>query len=865
MSQYPKFMNKHLTGAMLTLAFLCLSSCGHDSNGPMTGKGSIAPTIELNTSVESSRETARSGSEITVADLALTISKKDGSYTKTWASVNDYPQDTKFSTGQYLVEASYGSVEDEGFEKPAYYGSTEVTVVEDNVTPVTLTASLANAMVSIDYTETLKNYMESYNAQIHAEGGDYVSFAQDETRPAYIRPGNASLTVTFTKPGASAPVSLKVAQFDALARHHYFITVDIKQGAGDAVLVVTLDESVDQQPVEIELSDDLINAPAPVVTPKGLANGDVINHVAGTDVTNSLQLNIVALGTLSEVTLTTQGRDLVGLQGWPAEINLLTADAAMQSRLKQLGLSTVGLWKNPDKMAVIDFTEVLKAIRVNATDNNTSFALQVTDRLGKTSEVFSFSVNLEPQAVSLANPSALYLGEGRLSLDMTYNGGNPDNVTIEYLNDRGTWTPTTASRSVASRAAETYRLTVNVPADNKEVKLRARTPQVTSDVLTIQRAVPAYSISCPDNDTWAKKAYVTVSSSEVDADALLNTATVFVSADGTSYTQASSTVENGKLLISGLTPNTSYHVAVSLTESASQLCTPVTITTEQDINVPNADFEDLEQTLHEAKLNQGGEWGVSLLKYYQSYLTYTISEPTGWTSVNKKTTSSSTRNSWFVVPSTFNTSLTWQSTAPASAGFGGGTETPASYSGFTAKSGANAMVVRNVAWSPAGTVPQRWQKAGIGLDEHYNHNVADVSNTAIGKLFLGNYSYADGTETYDEGVNFTSRPSALSFFYQYTCDASNSNEKAKVTVQVMNGSTVIGSGTAEIGPSVDYVLHNIHISYVANAPKATSIRVMFAASNLSDADVIPTSVFNSKYESAKHGATLVVDNLSLAY
>lgn len=856
---------------MLILSSLAFTACSHDDNDGIGGEstGGIAPSVELNTSVKSSEVSTpvRAGAEITVNDLALTIKSKDGSFSKTWPSVSDYDAEQQFKIGQYTVEASYGSVEDEGFEKPAYYGSTEVTVTENNTTPVSLTATLANTMVSIDYTDNFKWYMKAYNAQIHSVGGDYITFVQGETRPAYVRPGNVSLTVSFTRPMDEHPTSLSVASFDALARHHYHITLDLDKGAGEPVLKVTLDEMLDQEPLEIELSDDLINSPAPTITPVGVNNGDVINHIQGVAAANPIKANITARGGLKAVTLTTQSKSLVNNLGWPVEINLLNVDDATKARMQQLGLKGVGLWKNPEKMAIVDFTDVLSNIGL-AENNSTSFAILVTDNIGKTSEVFSFSVNLEAQDIKLSNPTSLYIGQGELSFDMTYNGGNPDDVIVEYLSSRGVWTQTNTSRSVRSRAMETYRMKVTVPTDNNDLQLRARTKYKTSDILTVKRLIPEYGASSSDADVWAKKAFVNLSSAQVSASALASVATVHISTDGTTFKAATITSREGNTIgITGLNPGTKYIVRVSLTGTATQSCTPYEITTEAASNVPNAGFETLTQTLNESKLLQGGQWSISAGINYDNYATYTISEPTSWTSVNAKTNSGAERNTWYVQPSTFNSSLTYSSTVPPIKvfGTGGGTETPAAYKGFTPKSGANAMVLRNVGWNPVGKRPDVWLKEFAGKDEYYNHSVPDNALTAAGKLFLGSYRYQNNTESYNEGLSFASRPEGLSFYYIYTPDAHDAAETGLAKVEVLNGSNVIATGTAKLSANTGYTLATVRLSYIANAPKATSIRVMFASSSYTSESSIKLSTYNSRYESYFHGATLVVDELSLTY
>lgn len=855
-------------GLIVSAAAMALAGCSHeDSPGPVNGKGTLAPNVELNTSVKSSKQSSRA-TDITVNDLALKIASEDGSYSKTWTSISEFSSDEQFPIGRYTVEASYGSVETEGFDCPAYFGSADVTVIENQATPVNLTATLVNSMISIEYSDAFKKYMQSWNSQVHATGGDYITFIQDETRPAYVRPGDVLLNVTFTKPGATKPVTLQAATIKAQARHHYHITVDLNTGTGDAVLTVTFDELLNKEDIHIELSDELLNAPAPTVKPIGMSEGQVINHVAYTPYNNDLKFNIIAYGDLSSVTLTTQSRSLVGFQGFPAEINLITADEAMQARMTQLGFKCFGLWKNPEKMAVVDLAGLISHIAPG--EGRTTFSLAATDRLGKVSDIITFSVDVEPQVLTLSNPSTLYIGSSNLDIDLAYNAGDvASTVKFEYKNSRGTWSPLQASFGARSRATDTYRVTLTVPADNKPLTLRATNGTTTSDELTVNRTAPQYSASADNADVWASKAYIKLSSTQADASALAKFATAFISTDGNTFTQAATAVlQDDYITVSGLTPGTAYTVRISLTGNADQTCTPVQFTTEVGAPIPNGDFETLNQTLTANEMNQGGKWSISAGINYQSHLTYSISEPDGWASVNKKTTSGQTVNSWFVVPSTFNSTLSWSSTVPKIKviGTGGGTETPASYKGFTPHSGANAMVLRNVAWDPNGSVPGTWLKTNISTDQYYNHTVPAIARRSAGKLFIGEYAYADGQETFTQGADFNVRPLALSGWYIYTPDTQDAAEQGLVTVEVLSGSTVIGQGSAKLSANTAYTLFNVPVTYVAaRTPKATSVRVMISSSNHTDESAIKVSTFNYRYESAMHGATLVVDDLSFAY
>ena len=863
---------QHLAGLLCLGAAVSMTSCHDDlqrnSDG---GQGGIMPNVELNTSVESSQKSSsRAVGDITVDDLSLTIKSADGSYSNTWNSVADYDPETKFKVGSYTAEAAYGDPTKEGFDCPAYFGAQDIEVLENQQTPVSLTATLANSMVSITYTDNFKEYMSSWDANLHSTGGTYIYYSQNEERPAYVQPGSVKMNVSFTTP-AGDYASLEVASFQAVERHHYHITVDLNNGggSGDAVLIISFDDSLDQEPVYIELGDELYNAPAPVISGAGdLVDGRVYTYVIGDEWATPIKANIVARGGIAGVTVTT-GSQSLKQQGWPAEVDLMEADEVMQARLKQLGFDAVGLWKDAGNMAVLDFTDLVNHL-TEVDDNANHFTILVRDRLSKVSEPFSFAVNATPMQLSLANPATLAVGATRVSFDMNFNGSNPkDAVKFQYNNERGTWTPMTVVSIEETDAEGVYRVTLEAPADSRPLTVKAVTKVKDSEPLTISRVSPTFALTVDGADVWATKATVALTSDDVDAATLASYAALYLSTDGATYTQAQPAVDGARLLVTGLTPGTKYFAKATVTGDINDACSPVEFTTETALDVPNGDFEALEQTLHESSMNQNGKWGITAGIYYQSTLTYTISEPTGWSSVNKKTTSGSTRNSWFVVPSTFNSTLSWVSTVPKIkvVGTGGGSATPESYTGFTAHSGNNAMVVRNVAWDAAGEVPsqEHHTTSGASGENHFNQKVANVSTISAGKLFIGSYDYANGQETYNEGTLFASRPATLKGYYTYACDSQDTSESGVVTVQLLNGSTVIGSGEALLGAADAFKEFSVNINYVANAPKATSLRIMFKSSDKSDESAIKVSTFNYRYESAKHGATLVVDNLSFGY
>ncbi len=250
----------------------CTDGIGTGFGG--NGLGKIAPTAEVDVSLVSTRNSRKEYSAVTPSDLSLKLSSADGTYSRTWESVSAFPTNQDFAVGQYLVEAFYGDESAEGFDAPYFYGSQQILVKENEQTRVTLTASLANAMIDITYTQAFQDYMTSYSAEVHSAGGAYTSYSSDETRPVYIKAGQAEVSVDFVKPNGKG-AKVEVANFKAEPRHFYHLTVDMSQGSGVIEsLIVTIDETVEEETVEIDISDEVLNTSAPEVTAEGFVSGE---------------------------------------------------------------------------------------------------------------------------------------------------------------------------------------------------------------------------------------------------------------------------------------------------------------------------------------------------------------------------------------------------------------------------------------------------------------------------------------------------------------------------------------------------------------------------------------------------------------
>lgn len=819
-----KLILRALALGLLVPALGACSDDGGPAGSDVSGKGGFDPTVALNSEVRASdrfKAPARAEySEVTPADLSLRLTSADGSFSKTWAKLADFDTDERFNVGDYTLEAFYGSEEDsEGFEKPWFQGSQTLTVRENEVTPVSLTVELANAMVSLEYSEAFKNYMSSYSAEIHAAAGTVIPYTATETRPAYVTAGLTEVYVDFVKPNGKG-AKLLSASFTAAPRTHYHVTFDLSQETGDAVLKVIYDDMLTQEDVEIDLSDELLNLPAPTVSLTGFASGEAIKFVPGKAPEDDLKINIIAQGKIGRVLMETRSASLTS-RGWPASANLVGAEN-LRATLAALGMTARGLYSNPDKMAVIDLSQLPGNITlVDGNDNVTEITFTVIDAVGKSAEPVVLRLETAPLAVSLANPGMLFVGGSEMTVDLNYNGGNPTGaVKVQYFNDRGTWSD--AAVNYAGKAEDVYTASLSgLPATSDALRIRAVAGSLISEELKVERTPVTLNLSAADADVYATKARVTVTAANtrsraaVDIDGLLAKSKITLSTDGSSFSAATATVASGAYDISGLTPGTKYWARVEV--PGLDPTEAVTFTTEAAPQLDNGNMETWYSEAHSR-----GNWA----RFYPA----ADKESGIWGTMNPLTTSfSGTRDH------------------TAYCNFSGTRETTDSHSG-------KAAIIETVGWG-ANAAQAYW---------------TDSKHITVGQLYLGKYN-AD-TQAAAYGIPFTSRPMSVEFWYKYR--AKNSADFGRAWVKVLDASgNVIAERTLDLPAQDTYQKRTLDLSglYSAGSAKAASLQLSFLSSgydgveNQNNNKWLDRPPFANLSDGRFTGSSLYIDDIRLNY
>ncbi|MDE5675434.1 MAG: DUF4493 domain-containing protein [Muribaculaceae bacterium] len=763
-------------------AAVIMTSCSQDAPwGAGKGEGEIHLNLSAYGDVTAAAPSVRAVStDIVVppvADFQVKVAKLDGSYSESFSTVEDFVNKGSFPAGSYEIEAWYGEPGSQGFVKSGeedyahayYYGkSTNITVMEGQTTEVQLSASLNNAIIVIEYTDAFKTYFTDWSTSVQTSGYSPVDFGAEEGL-SYVIPGTVNVTISAELPNGNR-ISLSPGSFDVSAQHMYKMRYNIYDGeVGKADrLEITFDDSLETEPIYIDLSGELENTAAPVVTPEGFVDGQNFVMQRGTSFDGEVKFNVAAAGTIAAANLTIESDSYTPSFLTNGTIDLCSATETQKAEMEMAGIKAVGFFRNPGKMAQLDLTEMCR----NLPEGKHRILFQVKDTYTQVNTPVSVGLACIPVDMGMTAEPAPF-GEGYADIIVSYNGPDPtapgsNPFTFRTQGNNGYVDSEIISitKKESTRAFESYdyvyRITVpDVDRDKFTVRAyfgseTAAGPDMTTDV---EFEYPDYQVQL---DPMTQKLRINVVHDDPKKKTLFfHKLKVFINGTRLSEGSFSRDEPTGLIAVYDLQPSTQYRVQTTLqsAENATQFGSDETITTSPATPVPNGDFSETAQTINK-KLRVGGEWLCGAITYHTDCLIQ-YSEPIGgWASINKKTfyEGADPQNTWFMAASTF-------------------------------KSGSD-VVIRTVGYNHSGTVPAR--TGSFTSTKHYNTDAPPYSDftRVSGELFLGSYDF-DGSETKSEGVAFNARPTSMTFKYKYEPQQTSSRASVEVTVYAVDGTTVL--------------------------------------------------------------------------
>ena len=811
-------MNKNYL-MLLALVALGLSACRSDERTP-SGGGYLAVRVAADNEVVSAASRAEGDGIPDVGDFSLSITKENGELVSKWDKFSDYDAEaTVVPVGTYTVSASYGDATTEGFDGLSYAGSTTANVAEGETTDVTIDCTINKARVSISYTDAFKSYFTSYSAYVSSSRGNKIDYTADETRAAYFTPGNLDVYLNVTRPGVSGSVALKVKTLAAEVKHEYRLTMDVDAGTSTLNIIFN-DDPESTQNVEFNISDAALNAPAPTIVAHGFTSGKAMEVVEGGSVEGTLQAYLNAPSGLAGCKLVTSSAALKA-QGWPEEVDLVALSTEDQQKLTELGLVMKGLGSTHDKIATVEFQNVVPYLYCTGDGNEEhSFTLTATDVYGKTTKTpLVLKVTSRNNGFAVTLPESVPYGSNTMSFIMNLEG-DASKVTFYYF-AYGAEQSFNAENVLISSEGTTHTVTLTYPDPlidtESDVKFKAEYGSKTIEK-TFKVEDPALTLSLKngDADVWAKHVNFQVAASAKSR----SSRTVSASTIEIQYKDSDDTWkkcenvsfdgQNG-FEIKGLTSNTSYTFrAVYLQREYSN---EQTIKTEEELGVPNAGMEDW----HANPQNKNWElWYVC-----------NSGENPVWNTMNQLTTSDGGNYRYNANSGTIRTE---------------------------GKNGCYAARIRAVGWGR--------NNAALGS--------ANAKYGTVGELYLGYYDSEAKKAVYD-GIEFTSRPKSLSFDYKYTPGKGGDQYYAEIVILNKQGdvATEIGRGLLRKGNSVqEWSSTSVDIVYTEEGKKlkATNMYIVFKSGDKSDNSSFNTvPSFGNLSKGEYVGSEFFVDNIVLNY
>ncbi len=267
-------MKPSILSALACAAALILGSCADEGMNTESGngfgrirlRGSANGVIETRTRADFDLSTIG----VTVpapGEFALELICPALQFDEEWPTIDDFnTEDELYKAGSYTAVITFGSPDEEGINKPYYYGEEGLTVVATETATAQINAAIANSLAEVRTTEAFDNYFHDATFTLKTASGNEFTFTPrsgESVVPVFVKAAT-KLTVTGTARRQSqtgeddgpeivfAEQSLDMTK----ARTRHIFTFDAAD-AGSATLHITLDESQEiTVTVDVELNEN---------------------------------------------------------------------------------------------------------------------------------------------------------------------------------------------------------------------------------------------------------------------------------------------------------------------------------------------------------------------------------------------------------------------------------------------------------------------------------------------------------------------------------------------------------------------------------------------------------------------------------
>ena len=445
---------------------------------------------------------------------------------------------------------------------------------------------------------------------------------------------------------------------------------------------------------------------------------------------------------------------------------------------------------------------------------NFFFTIESDDYLNKPAEEGGAGFNLPlGKVIDLADPVTYAADLAALKeAGFDWQDDIKDIKTLTYLSMSSFFEKVNAKNPSLAYKRDIAKFTIKVVDNVPEA-------QVTETVLTATAYPIQQTLLIPEGKVWATK----IVSPELTITRGVSRLFVLqVSEDGTTWqdfktfqSAQNSVIDYGTFDVQ---PNTTYHFRSIYNNNQNLISNVVTVKTEQALQVGNPSFEEYHTTIMHVEplgwfYDYDREW----------YLPYLENESDSWWAVNSKKTMPDGHTAW-----TSNYCKNFPCTA---------------YS-VDAKSGEKSAMVYTVNVSDGNT------------DE------TAIGTSVPGEIWIGKADDS-GNHTVN-GHSFSSRPSAVKFWYKYA-PVGNETFATYVVLCDAAGNEIARSEKLDGEAAPEWTECIVPVNYSNTMAKAASIYICFKSSTTNSVNTKVTMEIAGQQQTAHIGSTLRVDCIELTY
>lgn len=244
------------------LLLIFFKSCSIDQIDSEVLKGKLSIDVGLFINISEINDHLKS--TLGVENFKVSIFNAEGSEVMSFESASDIPDVIELAIGRYYVTAHSNNNLPAAFNNPYYYGESELFEISPNTSrSVIVNCELANTMISIVYSDNVRNAFADYATTVQTSAG-ILTYSKDESRIGYFQslPISISALLSWQKTdGTIQNKLLKGTIPDPQPGKHYEIYVDAAIDVSSAILKINLDENPDS--TEIVLITDETDPVAP--------------------------------------------------------------------------------------------------------------------------------------------------------------------------------------------------------------------------------------------------------------------------------------------------------------------------------------------------------------------------------------------------------------------------------------------------------------------------------------------------------------------------------------------------------------------------------------------------------------------------